>query len=274
MVGELFFFMTTSISAVVFFIQWYRPYMHFWPQKRISYAFIVLGSLPLVSLTLFLYVLTAMASYDVQGIYVFLYAIAGFAWIYAGLYLLFPCFDLSWRDDALNLQNKAALPAVGGCFLALSVIYAGANIGDGPGWWCVVFAGGLGTAAWFGLGFIINRITHMTERITVDRDFACGLRFGLEMLACGLLFARASAGDWTSFAMTVVEFFDGWPVLILAGILIAAERFFFPGNRFREGEERKLLLYSLFFGLFCILFAALSIYLLPSLTGNQVYQMP
>lgn len=52
-------------------------------------------------------------------------------------------FDLSWKDDILNGNNKSALAAFAGGFLGAAAIYAAANIGDGPGWWCFLLASGV-----------------------------------------------------------------------------------------------------------------------------------
>ena len=150
-------------------------------------------------------------------------------------------FDLSWIDDALNMNNISAMYAVIGGFLGLSIIYAGANIGDGLGWWCVIFAGGLGIGTWILMGIVVDKITKAFERITVDRDISCGIRIGSYLLASGIILGRASAGDWTSFSMTVIEFGVGWPVLPLTMLTVIVEYYYNnlsePQNNGKPGNK-------------------------------------
>ena len=62
-----------------------------------------------------------------------------------------PEFKHDLPDADIVLDNKAAVfPAAGG-FVGVTLIYAGANTGDGPGWWVVLFAAGLGLITWLGL---------------------------------------------------------------------------------------------------------------------------
>jgi hypothetical protein len=159
----------------------------------------------------------------------------GYAWMFAGLSLMALCFDLRWADDFVYLNNKAALAAVIGEFFTIAFIYAGANIGDGPGWWCVIFAGSLGLAAWIILGFIIHLCTGIFERITVDRDMGCGVRFLIYLLASGAILGYACSGDWMSFKMTIVEFAVGWPVLPLTAVFIFIELLFNFGQKAKRG---------------------------------------
>ncbi|MCL2172231.1 MAG: hypothetical protein LBH62_06805 [Nitrososphaerota archaeon] len=178
-------------------------------------------------------------------------------------------FDLSWLDDALNLNNKAALIAVVGGFLGLTLIYSGANIGNGPGWWCVVFTGGLGLVAWLVLGLVINSCTKTFERITVERDIGCGIRFGFYLLASGIILARACAGDWTSFSVTLFEFMDGWPVLVLAGILILVELYYI--HRAKLNKTNNAIFGSIFLGVAFIVIAIAIVYLMPPTSENPIY---
>ena len=53
--------------------------------------------------------------------------------------------DLSARDDVVERSNRAAIPAIAGGLLAITLCFAGGNIGDGPGWWVVMFCGVLST---------------------------------------------------------------------------------------------------------------------------------
>ena len=122
--------------ALRFLRKWYRALRDGWPGRRTKFARTVLEWLPAAALVIIAFVLTALASFDVVSDfqYILLYLALGFAWIAAGMQLLPYCLDLSWRDDALERNNRAALFAVSGGFLGFALIYAGANVGDGPGW--------------------------------------------------------------------------------------------------------------------------------------------
>jgi hypothetical protein len=251
--------------ALRFLRKWYRALRDGWPGRRTKFARTVLEWLPAAALVIIAFVLTALASFDVVSDfqYILLYLALGFAWIAAGMQLLPYCLDLSWRDDALERNNRAALFAVSGGFLGFALIYAGANVGDGPGWWCVLFAAGLGTASYLLLMMLVGAFGHLPERITVERDVPAGIRFGLYLLASALLLARASAGDWTSFCATVVEFLDGWPVLPLTALAIAVERYYLS----REAGAPSAAVW----GALYVALAVLGILLLPPLRENPLY---
>jgi len=213
------------------------------------------------------------------------YVVMGYAWIYACLIIMSLCFDLSWIDDGLNCGNHAAAAAISGGVIGVTIIYAGANIGDGPGWWCVLFAGGLGTIAWVILGGVVNISAKIFERITVGRDFNCGVRTGCYFLAGGIILARASAGDWTSLEATLIEFIDGWPVLVLTIAAIAAELYcnsnintqpkyhsYSKSGAAAGSATNNTLKISIIIGVIFILFAIVSVILLPPLPANSIFR--
>lgn len=232
---ELYVFLLFCFLFIRFLRRWYLPLFRVWPEDRNFNAKIVLGLLPVVSFVMIYITLKFFASYDVVDsiLYQLFYIIFGYAWLYIGLVIMSFCFGLIWPDDVIHLNNKAALAAIIGGVLSLTAIYAGANIGDGPGWWCVLFAGGLGLAAWIILGFVFHLFTGIFERITVDRDLGSGIRFCLYLVASGAILGYACSGDWTSFSKTVEEFMVCWPVLPLTGIMILVELFF------KERAEHK-----------------------------------
>ena len=45
---------------------------------------------------------------------------------------------------------------------------------------------------------MINLLTDISERVSVDRDMGSGIRFGVYLIASSLILAYASGGDWTS----------------------------------------------------------------------------
>ena len=48
-----------------------------------------------------------------------------------------------------RLPNAAAAMATAGATIGVTLSYAGGNIGDGPGWWVVVFSAAIATAGLF-----------------------------------------------------------------------------------------------------------------------------
>jgi hypothetical protein len=269
---ELMIFAAATIYSVYSIINWYGKLPGIGPVSRDKAILYVMGLLPPVSLFIIVYTLKVLASFDVVNdmFYILFYISLGFAWTFLGMTAVFYYFDISWIDDVLNLNNKAALYAVCGAFLGLVTIYSGANIGDGPGWWCVIFAGGLGFISWIILGRVFNSFAQVFERVTVDRDIYCGIRFGAYLLASGIILARASAGDWTSFYHTIVEFLVGWPVLPLTALAILVERYYVQKAKLSESLNDTYLFGSLYWGVVYIVIAVFSAVMFP-LVENPIY---
>ncbi|NLK86144.1 MAG: hypothetical protein GX279_01455 [Clostridiaceae bacterium] len=251
---------------------WYRRLPGIGPVRRDKTIKYVLGLLPVVSFFIIIYTLKVLASFDVVNdlLYIIFYVLLGYAWAFLGMKAVFIFFDISWIDDVLNLNNKAALYAVSGAFIGLVTIYSGANIGDGPGWWCVIFAGGLGLISWVLLARLINSFAQVFERITTDRDIYCGVRFGAYLLASGIILARASAGDWTSFYSTIIEFLVGWPVLPLTALAIIIERYYIHKAKLNESITNTYLFGSLYWSAVYLAFAVASVLMFP-FVENPIY---
>ena len=266
---EVFLFFGSMYVMGRFLYKWYMPLLESWPPERGREGRLVLGCLPPVSFAIILFVLLTMASYDVVGIWIVFYCIMGYAWLRGGIYMM-ECLDLSWPFDAVYLDNKAAIfPAAGG-FAGVTLIYAGANTGDGPGWWVVLFASGLGLAAWLGLAMAVNLLTDMSERVSVDRDMGSGIRFGAYLIASGLILAYASGGDWTSAQATLLEFTVGWPVLPLMLFALLVEWFYIqPARRLvnisRQGDIRL----SVFWGGSYLAYAAIVLLVFHGIYGES-----
>jgi len=261
--------------TILFFVRWYRGIASSLAAVNNRATRIAMGLLPAAVLMIIAVTLSTLASFDVEGGWVLFYILIGFAWLYFGLLLMFAFFDLSWLDDALHRNNPAAAVAVICGGLGITLIYAGANVGDGPGWWCVFFAGGLGLAAWVIAGVIADHATGVFRRITVGRDIGCGIRTSGYLLASGLILGRACAGDWTSFGKTIVEFGDGWPVLILTAIFIGVELLIVKTEeqeQIRASDRRRVPLWaSAALGIAFAAAAVLAVYLLPPLPENPEY---
>ena len=151
-----------------------------------------------------LLVLKTLASFDVvdAGEYQFMYGVLGLAWLRIGE-RFFAFAGLSLRDDLVERRNRAAIPAMAGAFAGLTCCYAGGNIGDGPGWWVVVFSAGVASALLFLAWLMLAQFSPVMDAITIDRDPAAGVRLGVFLSAAGLLLGRAVAGDWYSAADTI-----------------------------------------------------------------------
>lgn len=187
---------------------------------------------PWICLGVLFVVLRCFASFDVRdsAVYMTFYVCMGAAWV--GLVtLLFPYAGISMRDDVLERGNLAAAVALAGGCLGATLSFAGGNIGDGPGWWVVCFAGGLSTCALLLLWFLLEVVAHPSEAVTVDRDLASGIRLGGYLVASGLVLGRAAAGNWVSAAGTLHDFVRiGWPAAVLFAAQVAVERVLRPAG--------------------------------------------
>jgi hypothetical protein len=230
--------------------------------------FFWLGVAPLPILAaVFLTILTA-GSYDVRGApqYLLLYTVVGSAWIFAAAFSMH-WLGISFQDDALERRNKAAAIILVFIAAAHAAIYAGANIGDGPGWWCVMAAALIGTGAWFVLWSIAEFCCGIAETITVERDVSAAVRLGGYALAMGLICGRGSAGDWTSLDQTFVEFRAAWPILPLTLVVIAVERLM----RARSRQDRFGIAESAGIAVIYIAAAVIAVGLSEPLPDNPLY---
>jgi hypothetical protein len=184
-----------------------------------------LGFAPIVGLIGVFVMLKLAASADVRDAptYLLLYSVLGLAWFLAAA-IVMEMLGISARDDAVERRNPAAAVVVIGVLLAHAAIYSGANIGNGPGWWTVVAAGGIGSGAWLVMWLAAELSCGLSEDITVDRDLPASLRLGGYALAMGIICARGAAGDWTSLQQTAIEFAVAWPIVPLTAVVIAVEK--------------------------------------------------
>ncbi len=179
---------------------------------------------PVIGLLLVFAVLRTLAAHDVRDDwrYIAMYAILGAAWTGAAL-MLVPALGVSAIHDVHERGNRAAARAISGAIVAIALTFAGGNIGDGPGWWVVVFAALLATATLFVLWAAFEHWTSISDSITVDRDEASGTRLAGFLIGTSLILARAAAGDWVSAAATVRDFLVvSWPavpLLLVAGVV-------------------------------------------------------
>lgn len=195
-----------------------------------------IGAVVLAGLILYL-ILRTLAAHDVRddGRYVAFYLLMGAAWV-GSLVTVFPLLGLSARDDVAERSNLAAAILFAGAVIGATLAFAQANIGDGPGWWCVMFAAALSTGAWIFAWGVLEKAAGVSESITVDRDVATAVRIGVLLAALGLLCGRGAAGDWTSAEQTVVEFASAWPAIPLLVVGMVIERKLRPAALGRFGS--------------------------------------
>lgn len=167
---------------------------------------------------------TAAASRDVRTAieYLFMYSMLGLAWLRMAE-LFFAYAGVSARNDVVERGNDAATIALSGALLAVTCCFAGGNVGNGPGWWVVLFSAALAAAGLMLAWQMYALLTKGGDAVTIDRDRASGMRLALFLVACGLVLGRSVAGDWRSAEMTVQDFIRMLPfvgIILVAAILI------------------------------------------------------
>lgn len=172
-----------------------------------------------VSALLIIGVLRTLASFDVIDDirYQFMYLVLGLAWLRFAQ-MAFAFAGVSARDDAVERGNGAAAIALAGALVGAALCYVGGNIGDGPGWWVVVFSAGLSTLTSLVLWIVLTLCSPVVDAVVIDRDRATGARLAGFLIAIGLVLGRGVAGDWTSATRTIADFAV---VLPLAGVILA-----------------------------------------------------
>lgn len=207
-----------AVMAAAALAYWYGSLARMPRLRRDARLWLLLaGAWPLCLLAL-LTVLRRLAAADVRDApeYLLMYSAIGAGWLGAATFV-FDWFGISPVDDAMARNNRAAGHAVCGAMAGVTLCFAGANVGNGPGWWVVLICAALSTAAWLALWALVESITGAAETITVGRDARAGSRLGCLLAACGLVLGRSVAGDWRSVDVTLADFLRlGWPAAVLA----------------------------------------------------------
>jgi hypothetical protein len=179
---------------------------------------------PAICVLLLVASLLKLAAREVRNdLYIALYAVLGAAWL-GGSTQLFALLGISARDDALERRNRGALIAICGALLGATLSFVGANIGDGPGVEAVLFCGILSGGAFFGLWAAVERMTSISETVTIERNIAAGIRLCGFLIGLGLLSGWAVAGNWVSWTATALDFGRSlWPGALLCAVMIPAE---------------------------------------------------
>jgi len=225
MSSDEFFAMAASVViAVIAWGSWLKSIVLVDVLRPMMLSRIALVLVPVLATVGLFGVLRCWAAGDVRDdpLYLAMYLVMGLAWMGAGRWCFIP-LGVYWRGDILERGNRAALPAVAGALLGLMACYAGANIGDGPGWWCVIVAGGLALGAWLLAWYVLDRVTGIGDAISIDRQPGAGIRLGSYLIASGVICGRGAAGDWHSLAATVNEFAAVWPLLPLLILALLVE---------------------------------------------------
>ncbi len=211
-------------------VPWFRNLQTITPLASGPNLRVPLCVTPFACLLLLFVILRLWSSFDVRNAtgYLVFYMLMGAAWLGVATRLL-PWFAISARDDVLERGNPAALWTVLGALVGITLCFAGGNIGDGPGWWVVVFCGLLSTGALFGLLWVVDLLVAVSDAVTADRDPASGIRLGAFLAAEGLVLGRAVAGDWHSAGETIADFVrHGWPAAALALFTVGFQRALAP----------------------------------------------
>ncbi|HEX7181105.1 MAG TPA: hypothetical protein VF756_04630 [Thermoanaerobaculia bacterium] len=242
--GEVFVLIGCAIVGFVIWLGWLiRIVSVSRRHSRFADRWLLLAA-PLLCAALLYGVLRRFASFDVREdpVFLFFYMVMGAAWVGLAAQFL-SLFGVSVRDDVLERGNRAAAVAIAGALMGITFCFAGGNIGDGPGWWVVVFCAALSTGTLLLLWIFLDRTTGLADTVTIDRDPAAGLRLAGFFLGAGLILGRSVAGDWESGAATVRDFvITGWPALALWLVAVWLEPRLRPSP---EEAHRPLLSHGL-----------------------------
>lgn len=223
---EVFMLIASAIVALVSWGAWYVKPALVQGVRRRPPAWRLLRLTPLLAAALLWAVLRNAASFDVRDDprYLTFYLVLGAAWV--GVWIRWLAVTgISTRDDVVERSNGSAALAVTGALFGITLAYAGGNVGNGPGWWVVVFSAALATLALFGAWILLETLTGVSDIVTVDRDPSAGFRLGGFLIACGLILGRSVAGDWVSAEATVRDFAAAaWPVIVLVIAAAIVER--------------------------------------------------
>ena len=215
------------VSIIVTIVSWGAWYIAPAFVRRVGpapWGSVLLQVTPLAAGAMLWLVLRTASAHDVRDdpTYLFMYLLLGAAWVGVWIRLL-AMTGVSKRDDVVERSNSSAALAVAGATLGITLCYAGGNIGDGPGWWVVVFSAALSTVTFFAAWMVLETVSGVSDTVTVDRDLSGGLRLAGFLIACGLILGRGVAGDWVSAEATVRDFFlTAWPVipLLIAAVIV------------------------------------------------------
>jgi uncharacterized membrane protein YjfL (UPF0719 family) len=222
----LFLFVWSGIALFILWRGWFsrllRPSLvPVDPSVRLS-----LAGLPLICAAFLLAVLLRCSAATVRSdrFWVSGYFVFGAAWIGASQWI-FGILGIGMRDDVIERRNTSAAWVVAGQFLASTLCFAGANVGNGPGPEVVVFCALLSSATLLLTWFLFDRIASATETITIERDSAAGIRVAGWFTAAGIVCGAAVTGDWHDVSRTMSDFARYiWPIVVFSVATASFER--------------------------------------------------
>ncbi len=253
---ETFLFFAMLAASCVTGFKYYRPlFTMTWlgKRKRIRLS---LAVCPVIGMAITLAVLQTWSDSQVRGhldyILFFLFGCAAWQGVAAwGLSMV----GISALDDALERDNPAAAMAVSGTLLAVSIIYALANVGTGPTIETTLLPAAAGAVALAVAYLIIVNLGGVVEDITVGRDTGAGIRLAGALAGAALILGRAVGGNFVSWDETWIDLAKyGWPSLALGAM---AGRGHQALRSFRADSSSSISLLDMAFAVACI-FAGLS----------------
>ena len=222
---EIFVTLVSTIVGPLAWLWWFMRARQVESLRRSSWPVRTVGLTLAGCAVLILGVLRFCAADDVRDApqYIFQYFVMGLAWLRLSV-ALFSLLGLNTWDDLLERRNVAAAFAWIGAAVACALTYSGGNVGNGPGWWVVVFSSGLASLALFVSWFVLAQWGGLADAVALDRDRAAGIRLGGFLIACGLIFSTAVTGDWVSASATIRDFIArGWPADVLIVLALVVE---------------------------------------------------
>jgi hypothetical protein len=176
---EIFVLMMSAVFSLFCWVWWYGAALtaKSSPVAGRSPARGLLFVMPLLAALVLFVGLKLWSASDVRddGRYLTMYFLMGLAW--SGVASFIPAWlGISFRQDVLTRANHSASLVCGGWILGVTLSFAGANVGDGPGWWVVLFSALLSTAMLTLVYFLWEKLSGSNDAVTIDRDLATGLR--------------------------------------------------------------------------------------------------
>jgi uncharacterized membrane protein YjfL (UPF0719 family) len=223
---ESIFFWVALIGAVICAARWYWRLFRVSPwvlprSHRTSLAIAPIAGILCVGITL-----VNWSDPQVRGHvdYELLFLLGAAMWmgISAGC---FGWIGLNVREDAIQRANLASNIGTCGAIVGVGLAYAGSNIGAGPTIWTTLVPAFGATVSLLVVWFVVSLVSGAHEAIAVDRDVASGIRLAGLLIALGLIFGGAMAGDFSNWAATFGDFIArAWPALRLAVVAIVIQR--------------------------------------------------
>lgn len=199
-------------------------------------------------------VLSTLAAKDVRDdpTYVGMYLLMGMAWTTLSLLTLrLWGFQLA---DVTQRRNAAVRVFIIAFALAAALAFAGANIGDGPGFHVVIFSALLGSLTLYGTFMFQSLVVNARYRMLVDRDTGLAARLGLLLVSVGLVAGRGAAGTWVSSTATIHDFLVvTWPIIPVVVLDAAVTAIT------RSNHQRTFWLTDVFFGLLYVALACIHV---------------